>query len=387
MLIGRAVGNDGSNVHSPVPGVVKSLGTITLPWGESSPAVFIELGGEFDCIGKPAQVYAWEEFRKDKLLALLAEKGLVGLGSGIPTERKLALSPGKRVKTLIINGMECEPYLCSDTRLLIEKTAEIMEGVHIAAKIVEPLRRIVAVPSDKKEALAAVKEHLRESCANIELMPLLPKYPLGDERQLVRAVTGEETVSGESVLDVGAVVLNVGTVFALYEAVVLQKPLIERSITIAGKAIGRQENLKVRIGTPLADLVEECGGFTQMPEKIVMGGPMMGWSIADLSCPVTKTTSGALFLTSREIRSSRRTNCLNCGRCIRSCPVGLNPVGLYKKVEHAAYAEACSEGILDCNECGCCAYACPARIPLVKEIRDGKLALASAAALDRGEGV
>jgi electron transport complex protein RnfC len=375
MLIGRARGASSAHIHSPVPGMVKSIEDITLPWGDKTPAVFIELGGEFNRLGKTVHTHPWEGIPRDRLLSILSDRGVVGLGSGIPVHRKLAIPEGKIVRTLIINGIECEPYLCADHRVMVEKAEEVVGGARIAMAIIQPLRRVIAVAGDKPDALAALRAKVRESNVDIEVKSLWPKYPLGDEKQLIKAVTGEEAPSGGTALDCGAVVLNVGTALAMYEAVVLQKPLIERTITVAGRAIREQGNLKVRIGTPLADLVEECGGFTQMPEKIIVGGPMTGWGISELSVPVTKTTAGVLFLSSKEIRNSRRTNCLNCGRCTRSCPMGLQPSALYKWVEHSAYEEARGEGILDCSECGCCAYACPARIPLIREIRAGKMVL------------
>ncbi|MDR3199949.1 MAG: electron transport complex subunit RsxC [Spirochaetales bacterium] len=381
MLIGRARGDSSCHIHSPVPGMVKCIEDITLPWGDKTPAVFIELGGEFSRLGKVVHSYPWEGIPRERLLSILADKGVVGLKSGIPVHRKLTIPEGRTVRTLIINGIECEPYLCADHRVMVEKAGEVVGGARIAAAITSPLRCVIAVTSGKPNVRAALRAKAGESKINIEVKSLWSKYPLGDERQLIKAVTGEEIPSGGTALDAGAVVLNVGTALAMYEAVVLQKPLIERSITVAGRAIREQGNLKVRIGTPLADLVEECGGFTQMPEKIIVGGPLTGWGIAELSVPVTKTTAGVLFLSSKEIRNSRRTNCLNCGRCTRSCPMGLQPAALHKWIDHSAYEEARGEGILDCTECGCCAYACPARIPLVRDIRAGKMVLQSGGGL------
>jgi electron transport complex protein RnfC len=377
MMIGRAESADSAHVHSPVPGIVKYVAEITLPWGDRTPAVFIELGGAFNRLGKPVYTHPWEGILPDRLLSILADRGVVGMASGIPVHRKLAIPSGKTVKTLIINGVECEPYLCADYRIMVEKAEELIGGASIAAAITQPQKRIIALTSDKKEAREALTKKIKELKVDIEVRSLWPKYPLGDEKQLIKAITGEEIPPGAAALDAGAVVLNVGTALAMYEAVVLQQPLVEKTITVAGRALREQANLKVRIGTPLADLVEECGGFVQMPEKIVVGGPMTGWGVSDLSAPITKTTSGVLFLSAKEVRDSRRTNCLNCGRCLRGCPLGLQPSALYKWVEHSAYEEARGEGLLDCSECGCCAYACPARIPLVKEIRAGKMILQS----------
>lgn len=375
MLIGRADTLNSCHIHSPVPGTVKYIHEITLPWGDKTPAVFIELGGEFNRLGKAVYTHPWEGIRADRLLSLLADRGVVGMGSGIPVHRKLTIPEGRTVKTLIINGIECEPYLCADYRIMVEKAEELISGARIAAAITKPARRIIALGSDKTEAHEALKKKVKELKVDIEIKALWPKYPLGDEKQLIRALTGVEIPPGGTALDAGAVVLNVGTTLAMYEAVVLEKPLVEKTITAAGRALREQANLKVRIGTPLADLVEECGGFVQMPQRIVVGGPMMGWGVSDLSAPITKTTSGVLFLSAKEIRDSRRTNCLNCGRCVRSCPLGLQPSVLYKWVERSAYEEARAEGLLDCSECGCCAYACPARLPLIREIRAGKMIL------------
>jgi electron transport complex protein RnfC len=379
MLIGRAESQDSCHVHSPVPGIVKYVEDITLPWGDKTPAVFIELGGAFNRLGKMVYTHPWEGILGDRLLSILADRGVVGMQSGIPVHRKLTIPKGRPVKVLIINGIECEPYLCADYRIMVEKAEEIIGGARIAATITQPQRRIIAVQSDMREALEALRKKVKELNVDIEVKALWPKYPLGDERQLIKAITGDEIPSGGTALDVGAVVLNAATSLAMYEAVVLQKPLVERTITVAGRAVREQANLKVRIGTPLSDLVEECGGFTQMPEKIVVGGPLTGWGVSDLSAPITKTTAGVLFLSAKEIRDSRRTNCLNCGRCVRSCPMGLQPSALYKWVEHSAYEEARNEGIMDCSECGCCAYACPARIPLIREIKAGKMILQSGA--------
>jgi electron transport complex protein RnfC len=381
MLIGRADSPDSCHVHSPVPGTVKYVEEITLPWGDKTPAVFIELGGEFNRLGKAVYTHPWEGIRADRLLSMLADRGVVGMGSGIPAHRKLEIPEGRTVRTLIINGVECEPYLCADYRIMVEKAEELIEGARIAAAITRPGRSVIALAGDKTEARDALRKKIKELKADIEIRALRPKYPLGDERQLIKALAGEEFSLGGTALDAGAVVLNVGTALAVYEAVVLQKPLVEKTITVAGRALREQANLKVRIGTPLADLVEECGGFVRMPAKIVVGGPMMGWGVCDLSAPITKTTSGVLFLSPKEIRDSRKTNCLNCGRCLRSCPMGLQPSALYKWVEHSAYEEAREEGLLDCSECGCCAYACPARLPLTRGIRAGKMVLRGGAGL------
>jgi electron transport complex protein RnfC len=207
----------------------------------------------------------------------------------------------------------------------------------------------------------------------VRIVPVKTRYPQEDERQLADAVLGIEIASGKSSIDNSALIFSAGTLFAVYEAVALSKPFIERIITVSGDAVRRQANLKVRIGTPVRDLLEECGGFRKQPAKLVIGGPMRGYAVGDAGMPVTKTTSGILVLTEAEIRRAQRYNCVQCGHCVRACPIGLEPVVLHKLIEHGRYAEAVELGLFDCTECGCCAYSCPSRIPLVQSLKTGKI--------------
>ncbi len=379
MIIGRAAGPEGAHVHSPVPGTVRELREVFLPDGRRSPAVVIELGGEFDRLGKSVRKYPWENHSQKDLLGIIADKGVVGMESAVPTHLKYTIPKNRRVDLFILNCSECEPYLTANHRLMLEKAPQIVEGARIVAKILDPRRILIAVDKSRKDALDALGQAAKAAEFGAEIAMVGSWFPQGDEKQMIRTLTGLEVPSGGEALDVGAVVSNVGTVFAVYEAVALLKPVIEKALTVAGGAIRNPGNLKVRIGTPLTDLVEECGGFVEMPEKIVIGGPMTGSAIFDLSTPVTKNTTGVLFLTSREIRNSRRTNCLRCGRCVEACPMGLDPTNLFKLIDHGAYGEAFGQGLKDCRECGCCAYVCPARIPLVQGLRVGK-----AVSLERG---
>ncbi|MCL1818374.1 MAG: electron transport complex subunit RsxC, partial [Spirochaetaceae bacterium] len=210
MLIGRGKGQDSCHVHSPVPGIVRHIRDITLPWGDKTPAVFIELGGEFNRLGKPVYPHPWEGNRTDRLLSVLEDKGVVGLYSGVPVHRKLAIPEGRTVETLIINGVECEPYLCADNRIMVEKAEEIISGSRMAAAITKAQRTIIALSSDKRDARAVLRKKIEDINAAIEVTSLWPKYPQGDERQLIKALTGKEIPSGGSALDAGAVVLNVG---------------------------------------------------------------------------------------------------------------------------------------------------------------------------------
>jgi electron transport complex protein RnfC len=208
---------------------------------------------------------------------------------------------------------------------------------------------------------------------DISVAPLRIKYPQGDEKQLIKAICGREVPSGGLPLDIGCVAANAGTVHAIYEAVVTGRPLIDRIVTVSGGAIRNPANLKVRIGTPIGELINECGGFRTLPVKIVSGGPMMGQTLFDLDTPVTKGTSGILALTEREVNAAPRTACIQCGRCVDACPIGLEPTRLFKSVDHFDYEVAVRDGLMDCRECGSCGYVCPARIPLVQAMRIGKL--------------
>ncbi len=220
--------------------------------------------------------------------------------------------------------------------------------------------------------MEVIKKAAENAKLPLEVVSLKVKYPQGDEKQLLKAVTGREVPSGALPIEIGCVVSNVGTVHAVYEAVVLDKPLIERVVTVSGGALKNPQNLKVRIGTPISSLIEECGGFKEVPAKIVVGGPMMGFTIYDLDTPVTKGTSGILALTSREVNGAHRTACISCGRCIEACPMGLDPTNLFKYIDHSDYDSADSLGLMDCKECGSCGFVCLARIPLVQGMRLGK---------------
>lgn len=373
MLLGRASGFISANIHSPVPGKVTGIKNIYLPNGVKTSAIEIETEGEFDRLGKPQDPLSWENLSKEEILNLILEMGLVGLGGAtFPLHVKYSLPEGSRVEFFIINGAECEPYLTADDRLMLEKSKEIFQGLAIAAKVLQPKEIIIGIEENKPEAIETEKKIAAECGLPVRVVPLKMKYPQGDEKQLIKAVTGREVPSGGLPLQVGCVVSNIGTLFALYEAVVYRKPLIERIVTVSGGAVKNPANLKARIGTPIGALLEECGGFIKPPAKIVLGGPMMGFTVYDLDTPVTKGTSGILALTKKEIREAPETACLQCGRCVKVCPMGLQPTRLYKLIDHQNYNSALEEGLLDCKECGCCAFACPARIPLVQGMKLGK---------------
>lgn len=373
MLIGRAKGFVSANVHAPVPGTVKEIRSIYLPNGVRTDAVIIELEGEFDRLGKSSPRRDWSALSGTQIMDLIRENGIVGMGGAtFPTHVKFTLPKGHRCEFLILNGTECEPYLSADHRLMVERSVEVIEGLQIVARLLEPDHVWIGIETNKPDAIAAMQAAVKAAGADIHVAPLAVKYPQGDEKQLIKAINGREVPSGGLPLDIGCVVANAGTVHAIYEAVVMDRPLIDRIVTVSGGAIAKPANLKVRVGTPIGELVAECGGFSRIPAKVVIGGPMMGQTIHDLDTPVTKGTSGILALTEREVQAAPRTACLQCGRCVEACPIGLEPTRLFKMVDHFQYEDAVGIGLMDCRECGSCGYVCPARIPLIQGIRVGK---------------
>jgi electron transport complex protein RnfC len=278
---------------------------------------------------------------------------------------------GKKVDFLIINGVECEPYLTSDHRLMLERGEEMLIGVSILMKGLNVNKAIIGIENNKKDAIEHLGK-LAQKFKGIEIQPLKVQYPQGGEKQLIQAVTGREVPSGKLPLEVGCVVNNVGTALAVYEGVQKNKPLFERVVTITGKSVKKPSNFLARIGTPIKELIEAAQGLPEDTGKIISGGPMMGKAVINTDIPVVKGTSGVLIMPKKESKRQEPSNCIRCAKCVQACPMGLEPVlisktsklGLFEKVEH--------ERVMDCIECGSCSYTCPANIPLLDYIRFGK---------------
>ena len=372
MLIGKAAGFISAHVHSPVDGTVKEITDVFLANGSKSKAVVIVKNEEFS--PKPDTASGdWKSKTAEELNEIVKELGIVGMGGAtFPANVKYAIPKGAKAEYLIINGVECEPYLSADHRLMLERTKEILEGIRIIQKIVGPEKIAIGIEINKPDAIEALRAAAAEEKMDLDVVPLKLKYPQGDEKQLIKAVTGREVPSGALPIEVGCVVSNVGTVNAVYEAVVYGKPLVERVVSVSGLGLASPSNLLARVGTPIRQLIEECGGMKVEPKKVVVGGPMMGFTIFDLDTPVTKGTSGILILTEKEVAAAPETPCLSCGKCVSVCPMGLNPTKLFKHIDHSDYQAALDTGLMDCKECGCCAYTCPAHIPLVQGMRVGK---------------
>jgi electron transport complex protein RnfC len=293
-------------------------------------------------------------------------------GATFPENVKYAVPKGAKAEYLIINAVECEPYLSADHRVMLEKTSEILEGIRIIQKIVNPEKIAIGIEINKPDAIEIMKKQAAAENLDLEVVSLKLKYPQGDEKQLIKAITGREVPSGKLPIEVGCVVSNVGTVNAVYEAIVKNKPLYERVVSVSGLGIKNPGNILARVGTPIKQLIDACGGMIDNPAKVVAGGPMMGFTFYDLETPVTKGTSGILVLTDKEVAAGPQSACLSCGKCISVCPMGLNPTKMFKYIDHSDYSSAMEIGLMDCKECGCCAFTCPSHIPLVQGMRVGK---------------
>lgn len=371
-LIGTPEGFVSAAVHSSVSGKVIAIENIQLPTGRFSQAIVIENDKQNE----------WTTLRDnpdymslspDELKNKIKEAGIVGLGgAAFPTHVKLSPPKEKPIDIVILNGAECEPYLTADYRLMIEKTSEIVEGLKILMKILGVKRGIIGIEDNKPDAIAKMKEAVR-GIEGIEVWALKVKYPQGAEKMLIKATTGREVPPRGLPMDVGVVVQNIGTAFAIYEAVRYGKPLIERVVTVTGEGIKNPKNLMAKIGTPISQLIEFCGGFNNNVSKIVAGGPMMGFALPGLNAPVTKGTSGILVMSDSEvIHTEDFKPCIRCGRCVDACPMGLMPSMLSILGEKGFYEEMKEYNLFDCFECGTCAFVCPSKRPIVQLVRLGK---------------
>jgi len=364
----------GAAIHSSVTGTVKTIGVSAHPIAVKAPAVVIQTDTEAPPREWPES--DWQALSKDELLDRVKNAGIVGIGgAGFPTHVKLSPPPAAKVDTLILNGAECEPYLTADHRLMLEQPEKVVEGAKIILRILGIKECQIAIEANKPDAI----ETMKTACAkasngfNVVVSPLKVKYPQGSEKQLIQSITGRKVPGFGLPFDVGVIVQNVGTAKAIYDAVVLQKPLYEKIMTISGRGIARPANLLVKIGTRISDIVSYLGGTLPGLAKVVLGGPMMGFAVSTLDIPVTKTTSGILFLTEEEIDLRPYGQCIRCGWCLEACPMGLLPNEIGVHVEAGRAGDTSQFGVFECFECGCCAYTCPAKRPLVQFIRLAKM--------------
>jgi electron transport complex protein RnfC len=373
-IIALSKGYVSTNIHSSVSGKINKIDTVLDSTGYRQPAIYIDVEGDewVETIDRSNQILTDINLSSEEIVKRCLDSGIVGLGgAAFPSHVKLSVPAGKRCDTLIINGVECEPYLTSDHRLMLERGEEVLIGVSILMKALKVTRAMIGIEGNKSDAIAHLT-NLATAFPGITVHALKVKYPQGAEKQLIKALTKREVPSGRLPLDVNVVVHNVGTANAVYEAVQKNKPLFERVVTITGKSLLKPGNYFVRIGTTVSKLIEAAGGLPEDTGKIVSGGPMMGRSLNNIEVPVVKGTSGIILFPAAESERIESHPCIRCAKCVSACAMNLEPFLLMSLSERGDFERAGKERITDCMECGSCSYICPAGRPLLDYIRLGK---------------
>ena len=359
-------------VHASISGKVIAVEPRLWPGGGLMMSVVIESDGKdeaYEDINPPKPL---DKLTPEEIKSIIREAGMAGLGgAGFPTHVKLAVPPEKNIDTIIVNAAECEPYITADHRLLLEHPEDVVLGLKAIMKAVNVNKGIIAIEDNKIDALDGINRAIAGS-EGIQVIILATKYHQGGEKQLIQAETNREVPSGGLPMDVGVIVNNAGTCAAIAKVLKTGMPLIERITTVTGSGINEPSNLLIRIGTPLIDIIEQCGGFKGTPGKVLMGGPMMGLAQSTLDVPAIKGTSGILVLEKSDVKLFEPSTCINCARCVDACPINLLPTRLAKFSEKGRWKDAEDYHAMDCIECGCCAYVCPAHIPLTQHIRIAK---------------
>ena len=374
-LLGKAGGFVSANIHSSVSGTVTKVDQITDASGFKKPAIFIKVEGDEweEYIDQTDTLVTETDLDAKQIIDRIAEMGIVGMGgAAFPTQVKLTVPAGKKVEHLIINGVECEPYLTSDHRVMLERSEELLVGVTILMRALGVSGASIGIENNKPDAIARLSR-LAPSYPGIRVVPLRVRYPQGGEKQLIAAVTGREVPPPPGLpIDVGAVVCNVSTTVAVYDAVQKNKPLIERVVTVTGRQMEAPKNLLVRFGTPVAVLLEAAGGVPAGDVKVLNGGPMMGRAMSNLASPVVKGCSGITVLGGAAALRGRESSCIKCAKCVSACPMGLEPYLMAKLSRRKLWERLEAEWVTNCIECGCCQSTCPAYLPLLDWVRLGK---------------
>ena len=379
VLVGQRIGEAGgfvsAHVISSVSGTVKGIEKRLVANGAMVDSIIVENDNEYKTIPGLGEDRDVSSLSKQDILDIVKEAGIVGLGgAGFPTHVKLAPKEPNKIEYVIVNGAECEPYLTSDYRVLMEEPESVVEGLKVMLRLFDNAKGIIGIENNKPEAIKKMEELVRDE-PKIEVRTLLTKYPQGGERTLIYATTGRKINSSMLPADVGCVVDNVDTVAAIYRAVCKQTPLIRKIITVTGDAIASPKNFSVRLGTNYQELVEAAGGFKTEPEKVISGGPMMGQALFDLSIPVSKTSSALTCLTKDQVAELEPTACIRCGRCVTVCPGRVVPQKIMKAAERHDLDAFVKLNGMECCECGCCAYICPARRPLTQAFKEMRKAV------------
>lgn len=377
-LLAEAGGFVSAPVHSSVSGTVSKVDSVLDASGTRRAAIYVDVEGDeweesVDRSGQLVRLSDRPELDSKTIIEKIKNAGIVGMGGAtFPCHVKLSPPPGCKAECVIINAVECEPYLTADHRLMLEHADEILVGVSLIMKAVGVSRGYIGIENNKPDAIKLMTEK-SQAYPEIEVVPLQVKYPQGGEKQLIDAVIGRQVPAPPAIpINVGAVVQNVGTAFAIYEAVMHNKPLIDRIITVTGKSVSNPGNLRARLGTPMQQLMDECGGLPADTGKIIGGGPMMGKALLSLDVPMTKGSSGLLIMNSKEARRSAPQPCIRCAKCVSACPMGLEPYLLATLSTHAEWERAEANDVVSCIECGSCQFTCPSCRPLLDNIRVGK---------------
>ena len=394
-LLGARNGFISVPVHAPANGVAKAVGPRLGPAGGKAPAVILDTTAPAPDEPAPnlkpetlnLPPLDWRTASREDLLARVDDAGVCGMGgAGFPTSVKLNPPPGKRCEYLVVNGAECEPYLCADFRLMLERADRVRVGVEILRKILGGCAVRLAVEANKPEAIAALETAFADIDGNVEIVVLPVLYPQGSEKHQIYATVGRVVPEPPALpIDVGCVVENVGTVAAVADAVEKGQILLSRVTTVSGDAVREPKNVEAPLGTRYADLVAFCGGESEPPAKVISGGTMMGFAVPSLALATTKTTSGLLLLSRRRVFQYSSQACINCGRCVRACPMGLNAAEIAKAVEANDIASAEAAHVMSCIECGACPFGCPAYRPITQSCRRAKNSIRARLAAEKAK--
>ncbi len=381
VLAGQKIAEAGGFVSAPViasvSGEVKTIEKRRTASGAMTDSIVVENDGRYTEIEGMGQERDPETLTREQILEIVREAGIVGLGgAGFPTHVKLAPKEPEKIDHIIINGAECEPYLTSDYRRMIEEPEKVIGGLKVILKLFEGAKGVIGIEDNKPEAIKKMTELVKNE-PRIEVRPLKTKYPQGGERTLIYAVTGRKINSSMLPADVGCIVDNVDTAAAIYMAVCRSTPLITKTVTITGDAVAHTKNYVVRLGTCYQELIDAAGGFKTDPEKVISGGPMMGQALFDLNIPVSKTSSSLTCLSKDQVAEREPTACIRCGRCVSVCPSRIVPQKLYRIALRHDLDEFVKMNGMECCECGCCSYICPARKPLTQSFKEMRKAVAA----------
>jgi electron transport complex protein RnfC len=376
-LIAKAGGFVSTSLHSPVVGKVISIGQHRYPGGKFAEAIEIEADVYASQKIQEKEAIDWQNQSIEEFINHVQDAGIVGLGgAAFPSHVKYSIPDGKKIKYLVVNGAECEPYLTNDYRLMIEQPEALIQGTEIIRQKLNAEEAIIGVELNKPEAIETLKKHIRPE-QRIKVVGLTVKYPQGAEKMLIQALLDLYIEPNQLPRDVGVAVNNVGTVIAIADYYNIGMPLVERVVTVSGSGIANPANLLVPLGTPIRDVLEFCGGLKSATKSVIMGGPMMGTPIASLDAPIIKGSSGILAFTEEESATPTEFPCISCGRCVEACPYFLNPSRLARLAKVNDFEGMDEYFVMDCVECGSCTYSCPSGIPIVQLIRVGKNILRS----------